>query len=853
MTTNKYPRGSEWRKWDLHLHTASSYDYKYKGDDADQKLIDTLKINGIAVAAITDHFFIDKDRINKLRALANAISYDLVIFPGVEMRTDKGGSNIHPIIIFDNNVDLDVLTEDFNSFKRNKAIDKDNNDSIRWDFNDIVEFSDSHNGVITIHAGNKKNGIDEQISNVLPVKIATKDEYAQTVNILEIGKLEDIDEYKTYKFPRIGIKPMIMGSDNHNPSKYPNDHNPNLFTWIKADPTFEGLKQILYEPESRVRIQEENPEYEIEKSPFTNITISEQTKVFSEEDDIFFDAIELPLNNNLVSIIGGRGTGKSQLINYLAAAFNRNVHIGKYNLESTVKIARKTSLLEEEKVFDVSTEPNAPFIYIAQSQIKELVEKKERFSKNILETIGVNDTYKQDAEYVKLVDEMVNEYYRIIKVLYGDGKNTQEQKNEITKEIKRYEDFIQSITSEQNKKKLETYKIRVDELNKIISRQTKIAQQYEKNEAFVEETNKTIKVWNEKLKELGVSVPLIDIQPTQKYIKEVLLPKLQVRQKEIESAIQTTRNEFKDYKGDLSALLSNVSSYQNKLSELQKEKEQIEAEEKRYKIIATETFKKLGDKIVVSIDNYKTLIDEKWNDFKGVSSLNPSKKELLDIILKDDLKVEAEVIFDKDKLYSLLIDRLDGRSYSIEKLQNIIGINTMADYFDFICQKREVHTFSEGKIREDLRRQLLYVLFKRFTDFISVGVKVLLNGKPITKLSYGQQGTIYLRLQLAANLYSETIIYDQPEDDLDNEFISDELISIFKTLKKYRQIIIVSHNANLVVNSDSEQVIVAKNTDGILSYSSGSLEDPFINSEVCRVLEGGKKAFEDRERKYRLS
>ena len=475
------------------------------------------------------------------------------------------------------------------------------------------------------------------------------------------------------------------------------------------------------------------------------------------------------------------------------------------------------------------------------------------FSKNILETIGVNDTYKQDAEYVKMVDEMVNEYYRIIKVLYGDGKNTQEQKNEITKEIKRYEDFIQSITSEQNKKKLETYKIRVDELNKIISRQTKIAQQYEKNEAFVEETNQTIKVWNEKLKELGVSVPLIDIQPTQKYIKEVLLPKLQVRQKEIESAIQTTRNEFKDYKGDLSALLSNVSSYQNKLSELQKEKEQIEAEEKRYKIIATETFKKLGDKIVVSIDNYKTLIDEKWNDFKGVSSLNPSKKELLDIILKDDLKVEAEVIFDKDKLYSLLIDRLDGRSYSIEKLQNIIGINTMDDYFDFICQKREVHTFSEGKIREDLRRQLLYVLFKRFTDFISVGVKVLLNGKPITKLSYGQQGTIYLRLQLAANLYSETIIYDQPEDDLDNEFISDELISIFKTLKKFRQIIIVSHNANLVVNSDSEQVIVAKNTDGILSYSSGSLEDPFINSEVCRVLEGGKKAFEERERKYRLS
>ena len=128
-----------------------------------------------------------------------------------------------------------------------------------------------------------------------------------------------------------------------------------------------------------------------------------------------------------------------------------------------------------------------------------------------------------------------------------------------------------------------------------------------------------------------------------------------------------------------------------------------------------------------------------------------------------------------------------------------------------------------------------------------------LNKKPITKLSFGQQGTIYLRLQIAAKMFSETIIYDQPEDDLDNDFISNELIPIFKKIKLYRQIIIVSHNANLVVNADSEQVIIAKNTDGRLSYMSGSLEDPFINSEVCRVLEGGQKAFEDRERKYRLS
>lgn len=143
-----------------------------------------------------------------------------------------------------------------------------------------------------------------------------------------------------------------------------------------------------------------------------------------------------------------------------------------------------------------------------------------------------------------------------------------------------------------------------------------------------------------------------------------------------------------------------------------------------------------------------------------------------------------------------------------------------------------------------MRGRLLELFFKRYTQFISHDINVTLAGKPITKLSFGQQGTIYLRLQIAANMFSETIIYDQPEDDLDNSFITSELISIFKTIKQYRQIIIVSHNANLVVNSDSEQVIIAQNEDGQLKYKSGSLEDPDINNEVCQILEGGKFAFE---------
>ena len=90
MTSNI---GSEWKKWDLHVHTASSYDYKYNGGDADKKLCQSLLDNEICAVAITDHFLIDAKRIANLKSLAPTITF----FPGVELRTDKGGNNLHII------------------------------------------------------------------------------------------------------------------------------------------------------------------------------------------------------------------------------------------------------------------------------------------------------------------------------------------------------------------------------------------------------------------------------------------------------------------------------------------------------------------------------------------------------------------------------------------------------------------------------------------------------------------------------------------------------------------------------------------------------------------------------------
>ena len=251
LQMKEYERGSEWRKWDLHLHTASSYDYHYKTEDCDEILAQALKDNEIAAVAITDHFVIDKDRIRKLRELAP----NTVFFPGVELRTDKGDTNIHVILIFSDKYDLDELAEDFNVFKRS-AQNHEDNEKIYWDYNSqIIDFARRHDALISIHAGKKTNGVDDRISNALPHNQAVKEEFATTISMFEMGKIQDFDGYRKHVFPDIGVKPMVIGSDNHDARAY---QPANL--WIKADVTFNGLKQIVYEPEERIFVSETKPE-----------------------------------------------------------------------------------------------------------------------------------------------------------------------------------------------------------------------------------------------------------------------------------------------------------------------------------------------------------------------------------------------------------------------------------------------------------------------------------------------------------------------------------------------------------------------------------------------------------------
>jgi energy-coupling factor transporter ATP-binding protein EcfA2 len=127
------------------------------------------------------------------------------------------------------------------------------------------------------------------------------------------------------------------------------------------------------------------------------------------------------------------------------------------------------------------------------------------------------------------------------------------------------------------------------------------------------------------------------------------------------------------------------------------------------------------------------------------------------------------------------------------------------------------------------------------------------------KLSPGTRGVVLQLLYLAPDEADDRpLIIDQPEENLDPKSIFDELVGLFLEAKNKRQVIMITHNANLFVNTDADQVIVARagpHAPGQLlsiSYVSGGLESASILQAVCDILEGGARAFHERARRLRV-
>jgi len=858
---NKNTRGSEWRRWDLHVHTASSYDYEYKNDDADDALIKALHNNKIEAVAITDHFVIEKNRIESLRSKAD----DIVFFPAVELRTDKGDTNIHVILIFDNESDLQTLCEDFNVFKRNSGKERDNNDRIYWDFNDIVRFAKSHDAIISIHAGRKSNGVDDRITNALEHNQAVKAELAKNIDIFEMGQVRDLVEYKKCVFPTIGIKPMIICSDNHNPTNYAFNS-----LWIKADLTFNGLKQIIYEPEERVRIQKDKPDDKKGYQVIDSVTL--------KEDGFWNNTIYL--NENLNTIIGGRSTGKSTLLKSIAKKIDDKINLDDEETKfiekhiSGVSIKWKDELGEEASRY-IQFLPQNYMHAIAKNENRELDELIEKIISSKDENKALQTYNDSNKEIEKTLSKNIVDVFQLqneLKFLQSQLKEIGDKQG-VLKEIERLNQKIMELSVSANIstdeivqyqdtiKKINELQQQIEEAKKDIQFLDSLKKQSVFNDDIIYQfDNLSVTIKNdlthsfEQLKEQVTTqwnnqlVGFIDER--RKMIDEISKNKVKIEESKIVEKGQKYYANNKE-----------LADIQEKLKEETSRLHKIEVVEKKI-ITTTDRRNKMVSEIVNGHLNYKTNADELKEQLK---------------ITHDDVEISTKINCKNVDIEEFLKERciLRGgeRQDYVMKIKDDYDTNT----------KEVVKTFLNDAIEDKIDFKNWNTSQNVITEFLvknwyEYSFELTYQGDFFNEMSPGKKAFVILKLLLEFDTRGCPILIDQPEDSLDNRAIYNELVQYIKDKKKTRQIILVTHNPNVVVSADSENVIVANqhgsknlNDKGIkFQYVNASLENSKIcddkydeekdsillsqgiREHVCEILEGGQEAFEKREKKYGL-
>lgn len=265
---------------------------------------------------------------------------------------------------------------------------------------------------------------------------------------------------------------------------------------------------------------------------------------------------------------------------------------------------------------------------------------------------------------------------------------------------------------------------------------------------------------------------------------------------------------------------------------------------------------------------------------KNIEDFIDKAKKNADIIddkeIGTGLSLNTKLMFNQEKYHKEIINKFDGRS-----LQNIfcngiiedlgkISIDKFPSLWTEIIRKTFNHQF-DSKLKQNVETNELANSLKELP--IEMPININKENDDLSIMSPGKRAIVLLEL-LLENDSSNTspILIDQPEDNLDNRSISNELVNLLKKVSLKRQVIIVTHNANLVVLADADEVIVANQDPEIVEnekyrfeYISGSLESSEgytendkklshkgIRYDITDILEGGIKAFKTRERKYLL-
>lgn len=1022
--SSKYKLGSEWRKWDLHVHTPCSINQNYGGDTIAnwEKFIQDLERlpECFKVIGINDYIFLDGyKKILEYQGDGRLKNLDLIL-PVIELRIDKFGSvgdeawkrvNFH--IIFSNEIAAETIEQQFlNAIQHSIKLSSEHDNH---DFSGVItkeslqdlgkKIKDSSS--VTIPGSDIKIGFNNITYNYEKIKKALDSTYFKDKYLTAVGKTEwdamrwdsSIADKKTIineanfvftssssienfykakdklKEQRVNDN-LLDCSDAHcwssqlDSNSIPiKDRIGKCFTWIKTDSIFEGLKQIIYEPEDRVFIGE-NPEIfdriKNNKNKYIKaLSINKKDGTTVKNNGKWFENIKIDFNPELVAIIGNKGSGKSAIADILGLGANSKMQANfsfldkkRFSQQGFGNCFEARMEWQDDNVKDFclsdKVDTNTPELirYLPQRYFEEITNEIEEIKfENTLKDIIFSHIPQSDRLGENTFNELVaHKTYNVEQVLEQKYKEIRDISKEIIKlEKKAHKDYLKKIENllDEKKKEIETHKQnkenieekqkpsddmseeKKDELNKIetinqdienikieiVTNQSSLNQMIINNEELKQMLNSIVRFEDEMQKykntnqeiykkynldideiiSLKINKQLIE-NKTKDLSKQILLIQEKLKKPLDLESVNISNEEIcslymkhyglekekKELEDKLSKPYQEYQKYQQELKEWEdKEKSLIGDKETSGTLVYYENI------IDYIKNNLSDEINNKYDKIIEISSnIFDCKKEILDFynnfkdsvdshIQKDveflkkfkmaiEVTLKRDINFEKNFLSFINLRKLgyfQGKEEAEEKTRAFFDGKNLNEIEDIKNMLRSIIDSFKGE--EEEKRSIIdqakdekiselyeYIFSLKYLEPI---YELRLNDTSLSQLSPGEKGTLLLVFYLSVDKNDCPLVIDQPEDNLDNKSVYEILTHYIKFAKKQRQIIIVTHNPNIAVGADAEQIIyveIDKKDSYRFSYESGSIENSDINRRIVEILEGTQPAFDKRKLKY---
>lgn len=879
MKTNSdiFKNGSVWLKADFHLHTKADKEFEYKKEDNQfiNSYISELVRKNIGAGIICNHNKFNLEEYKSLRK--NALKENIFLIAGVELSVNDGSNGIHCLIAFEHESWIkngDNFIEQFlNAAFEGTANRENKNTRCKYSLSDLFIKLEEHRKsgrdsfVVMAHV-EQKSGFFKELDGGRIIQIVKGEHFKRNVLAFQKLRANDLKENLiTWFESEISIPPFVEGSDCKKISRIglcgkQRDQTGNEIdkeTYLKIGAfNFEAVKYALTDKDNRISIT---------KPKITNAYI----KSITFEGGLL-DNTNIGFSPELNNFIGIRGSGKSSILEILrytlGIPLSNQASDTDYKNSLIEHVLKSGGKVITTIVDKLKKEYRIEKIY---GQKEDIYENNNRVDITSIDTVFKKPVYFGQKD---LSNKHVDFEADLVKKLIGnrldDIKTDILQKtaeiNDIITNLKRLENL-----DEQKKEIKEVitnseYKLRIFK-DKGIEDKLKQQSRFDSDISRYQERLNEITNFRNDLDEISSNYKLLFTGS--QFISE----ENKVIFQQADSILQKLTDEFTKLNVINTNTKEFVKSLQELYTKLLEKKENLKEEFAKIKRdidipnLNPDDFLKLNRVIETS----KLKLNEIDKSEEKRQELNTSLKdkisELNKLWHKEYKILEKEVarINEYENSLSISVDYKGRSDKFLAKLKDIFkgsGIRgatyttIQSNYKDFVEIYRDLENLSKtlgitDNLLAEFKSRFNNSLAELITYRIDDKFTIKYNGKPLGEHSLGQRATALI-LFLLAQKETDVLIIDQPEDDLDNQTIYEDVIKEIKSLKGNMQFIFATHNANIPVLGDSERIVSCKYTESKIDIVSGTIDNHETQNQIVTIMEGGEEAFNRRKNIYEL-